>query len=301
MRFTRSFAATLVLIATLMLWSGNWIVARAVRNDIAPGIATLGRLAIVLAILVPFAATGLRNKLPFLERRDWLVLLALGFTGGGLHLGLQWLGLHYTTATSGILYLSTAPIFILLMAAPLAAERIAARQWLGVAMSFCGVAIIATQGNFSSVSFNVGDLMALAAMVMWAGYTVFLRVRRDTLSTIELLVIVCAFGVVFMAPWVAWELLFNPKLDLNKAGALGVLYSAIGSLLLAYAGWSYVVRRLGAARAGATMHLMPAFGVLLAALFLGEYPRWFHFGGIALILAGVALSTLKASSASSSR
>src|SRR5918999_3761264 len=105
MRFTRSFAATLVLIATLMLWSGNWIVARAVRNEIAPGIATLGRLAIVLAILVPFAATGLRNKLPFLERRDWLVLLALGFTGGGLHLGLQWLRVHYTTAATRLPFL----------------------------------------------------------------------------------------------------------------------------------------------------------------------------------------------------
>lgn len=293
------FTAWLVLIATLMLWSGNWIVARAVRNDIAPGIATVGRLAIVLAILVPFAAAGLRKKLPLLELRDWLVLLALGFTGGGLHLALQWLGLHYTTATSGILYLSTSPIFILLMAAPVAGERIAPRQWTGVAMSFCGVAIIATQGNFKSISFNIGDLMALASMMMWAGYTVFLRVRRDTLSTIELLVMVCAFGAMFMAPWVAWEALFNPKLALNLAGSLGVLYSAIGSLLLAYAGWSYVVTRLGAARAGATMHLMPAFGVLLAALFLGEYPRWFHFAGIALILAGVALSSLKASSASS--
>jgi drug/metabolite transporter (DMT)-like permease len=295
------FTAWLVLIATLMLWSGNWIVARAVRNDIAPGIATVGRLAIVLAILVPFAAAGLRKKLPLLETRDWLVLLALGFTGGGLHLALQWLALHYTTATSGILYLSTSPIFILLMAAPLARERIGARQWIGVAMSFCGVAIIATQGNFKSIGFNVGDLMALASMAMWAGYTVFLRVRRDALSTIELLVMVCAFGVLFMAPWVAWETLFNPRLNLNLAGCLAVLYSAIGSLLLAYAGWSYVVTRLGAARAGATMHLMPAFGVLLAALFLGEYPRWFHFAGIALILAGVALSSLKASSASNTR
>src|SRR5687767_9948839 len=295
------FTAWLVLIATLMLWSGNWIVARAVRNDIAPGIATVGRLAIVLAILVPFAFAGLREKLSGLTSKDWKILAALGFTGGGLHLALQWLGLHYTTATSGILYLSTSPIFILLMAAPVAGERIVPRQWIGVAMSFCGVAIIATQGNFQSVRFNSGDLMALASMMMWAGYTVFLRIRRDTLSTIELLVMVCASGMVFMAPWVAWEVLFNPKLNLNQAGSLAVLYSAIGSLLLAYAGWSYVVTRLGAARAGATMHLMPAFGVLLAALFLGEYPRWFHFAGIALILAGVALSTLKASSASSSR
>ena len=41
----------LVLLATLLLWSGNWIVARAVRDDIAPGMATLGRLAVVLLIV----------------------------------------------------------------------------------------------------------------------------------------------------------------------------------------------------------------------------------------------------------
>ena len=69
-----------------------------------------------------------------------------------------------------------------------------------------------------------------------------------------------------------------------------ILYSAIGSLLIAYAGWSYVVARLGAARAGVTLHLMPAFGVVLSAIFLGEYPLWYHFAGIALILAGVALA-----------
>jgi drug/metabolite transporter (DMT)-like permease len=294
------FTAWIVLIATLMLWSGNWIVARAVREEIAPGIATVGRLVIVLALLVPFAFGGLRQKLPRLTRRDWKVLAALGFTGGGLHLGLQWLGLHYTTATSGILYLSMSPIFILVMAAPLG-ERIGPRQSAGVAVSFCGVYLIATQGRPAVPSFNIGDMMALASMMMWAGYTVLLRVRRDSLSTIELLVMVCAFGLFFMTPWLAFEILLQAKVELTPAGTLGVLYSAIGSLLLAYAGWSYVVRRLGAARAGVTMHLMPAMGVALAAIFLGEYPRWFHFAGIALILAGVALSSFRASSPSSTR
>ena len=294
------FTAWIVLFATLMLWSGNWIVARAVREEIAPGLATVGRLAIVLGILAPFALDGLRHRLPVLARRDWRVLAALGFTGGGLHLALQWLGLHYTTATSGVLYLSMSPVFILVMAAPLG-ERIGPRQWTGVAVSFCGVYLIATQGRLAVPSFNVGDMMALASMMMWAGYTVLLRVRRDPLNTIELLVMVCVFGVVFMLPWVGWELVHNPRVELTLPGALAVLYSAIGSLLLAYAGWSYVVRRLGAARAGVTMHLMPAMGVALAAVFLGEHPSWFHFAGIALILAGVALSSFRASSASSSR
>jgi drug/metabolite transporter (DMT)-like permease len=289
------FTAWLVLLATLALWSGNWIVARAVRDDIAPGIATVGRLIIVLLILLPFAARGLSAKLPALSQRDWKVLAALGFTGGGLHLGLQWLGLHYTTATSGILYLSMSPIFILILAAPLG-ERIGARQWLGVAVSFCGVYLIATQGRPAVPSFNIGDMMALASMLMWAGYTVLLRVRRDSLSTIELLVLVCAFGLVFMLPWVTYEIATQATPRLSSWGFLAVLYSAIGSLLLAYAGWSYVVRRLGAARAGVTLHVMPAMGVGFAALFLGEYPRWFHFAGIVLILAGV-----RASLASSSR
>ena len=294
------FAVWMVLVATLMLWSGNWIVARAVREEIAPGIATVGRLIIVLAILAPFTLNSLRHKLRTLARRDWWILAALGFTGGGLHLGLQWLGLHYTTATSGVLYLSMSPIFILVMAAPLG-ERIGPRQWAGVAISFCGVSLIATQGRPAVPSFNVGDMMALASMMMWAGYTVLLRVRRDSLNTIELLVMVCAFGLAFMAPWLAFEILNEAKVELTPAGMLGVLYSAIGSLLLAYAGWSYVVRRLGAARAGVTMHLMPAMGVALAALFLGEYPSWFHFAGIALILTGVALSSFRASSAASNR
>ena len=81
-----------VLIATLLLWSGNWIVARAVREDISPGLATVGRLVVVLAILVPFAWRGLAAKLPQLRRRDWLIIGGLGFAGGGPHLALQWLG-----------------------------------------------------------------------------------------------------------------------------------------------------------------------------------------------------------------
>ena len=288
------FTAWLVLAATLLLWSGNWIVARAVRDDISPGLATAGRLVIVAAILLPFAWRGLAAKLPALSRREWKVLWLLGFSGGGLHLALQWLGLHYTTATSATLYLSTAPIFILLLAAPLLGERIAARQWAGVAVSFAGVALIGMQGRLLQPSFNVGDLCALASMAMWGSYTVFLRMRRDALDIVEFLTLVCLLGLALMTPWVSVEFLLGATLKLTAAGAAAVLYSAIGSLLLAYAGWSYVVKRMGAARAGATMHLMPAIAVGLAALFLGEYPVWYHFAGVALILVGVALASLRA-------
>lgn len=293
MRFTSAFSTWLILLATLLLWSANWIVARAVREDITPGIATAGRVLVVLAILLPFTLKGLRQKLPALSRSEWAILAALGFTGGGPHMAVQWLGLHYTTATSAILYLSSTPIFILLFALPLG-ERIALRRWIGVSISLCGVATIATQGTLarlSSLSFNIGDMMALASMMVFAGYTVLLRVRRFALDIVELLVMVCSFGLLFMLPWIAVELAVGTDMRVNAAGALAVLYSAVCSQLLAYLGWSHVVMRMGAGLAGVTMHLMPAMGVGLAALFLREYPAWFHFAGIALILAGVALSS----------
>lgn len=295
MRFTLRFTSWLVLLATLLMWSGNWIVARAVREDIAPGIATAGRLVLVLAILLPFTLKGLLAKLPALSRSDWALLAALGLTGGGVNMALQWLGLHYTTATSGILYLSATPIFILLFALPLG-ERIGAVQFAGVAISFLGVATIAAQGDparLASLSFNIGDMMALGSMVIFGAYTVLLRVRRFALDIVELLTMVCGLGLLFMLPWVAWELAVGANLRINPAGALAILYSAVCSQLLAYLGWSHVVMRLGAGLAGVTLHLMPAMGVMLSALFLREYPGGFHFFGIALILAGVALSSGK--------
>jgi drug/metabolite transporter (DMT)-like permease len=266
-------------------------VARAVREEISPGIATLLRQLVALPALLPLVLVGLLPKLRQLSARDWTILAALGFFGGGIHLALQWLAMHYTTAASGMLFLSTSPIFTLLLAIPLG-ERIGPRQWLGVAVSFAGVFLIATQGDVSRLSFNTGDLLACLSMAMWAAYTVLLRVRRDPLRVIELLTMVCAFGLLSVLPWAAWEYAAGATVALSANGVMAVLYSAFGSLLLAYAGWSYVVTRLGAARAGATMHLMPAMGIVLSAIFLREYPLWYHFVGIALILAGVAMTTL---------
>jgi drug/metabolite transporter (DMT)-like permease len=278
-----------VLAATLLLWSGNWIVARAVRDDISPGIATAGRLVVVLLLLLPFTFSGLKGKYGQLQGKT--VLLAIGFFGGGLHLAFQWLGLHYTTATSATLYLSTAPIFILLLARPFLGERIAARQWIGVTISFCGVALIGTQGELSLVSFNVGDALALLSMFFWGSYTVLLRMRTDNLDTPEFLTVLCGLGLAIMLPWVGWELMNEAKTNLSPVGAVAVLYSAVASLLLAGWGWAYVVKRIGAARAGVSMHLMPGIAAVLSMVFLHEYPSWYHGAGIALILAGVALSS----------
>jgi drug/metabolite transporter (DMT)-like permease len=209
---------------------------------------------------------------------------------------MQWLALHYTTATSATLFVSTAPIFILLLAGVFLGERVAPLQWLGVAVSFSGIAVIASAGELralASLSLNRGDLLAVASMLLFAAYTVTLKRWNDALPILQFLLVISCIGAVALLPWVAWELAHDVHARLTPTGILAFLYSGIGSFLLSYLGWSYAVRRLGAARAGAWMHLMPAFAVALAALFLGEYPRWYHFAGIGLIIGGVSLATVR--------
>jgi drug/metabolite transporter (DMT)-like permease len=297
-------AAYFAVVAALALWAGNWIVARAVRDDISPGLITSGRVVLVMATLAPLALPGLAARLRAFAARDWAVLAALGLFGGGSHNALQYLGLQSTTATNGTLFFSLSPVTIMVLAGVMLGERVRAMQWLGVAVSFAGVLIIALRGEaeaLASLSFNPGDIFCFVSMIMWSGYTICLRLQRAALEPIQLLFMVCAFGLLTLLPWLAWDLAHDPRAQFNLNGTLAMLYSAFASVILAYAGWNYAVARLGAARVGGFSHLLPAFGVIFAALFLREYPAWYHFVGIALIFGGIALSALRASSASSSR
>jgi len=297
-------AAYFAVISALALWAGNWIVARAVRDDIAPALITTGRIVLVMLCLAPFALPGLRARLRAFGARDWTVLAGLGVFGGGLHNAMQYLGLQYTTATNGTLFFSLSPVTIMVLAGLVLAERVRTMQWIGVAVSLVGVMVIALRGDpeaLRTLSFNPGDILCFVSMIFWSGYTICLRLQRTALSPIQLLFMVCALGVVTLVPWLAWDLAYDPRAHFNWRGTAALLYSAFCSVILAYAGWNYAVSRLGAARTGGFSHLLPAFGVVFSAIFLGEYPLWYHFAGIVLIVAGIALSSLKASSVSSNR
>src|SRR3954467_1922966 len=109
MHFARSSAYGALLL-TVLLWSGNWIVGRAVRNDMSPALATLGRVAIVLICVAPFALRGLRERLRALSAEEWRIVLIAGVAGGGPHLAMQWLALPSTTPTRGAPTVSDAPV-----------------------------------------------------------------------------------------------------------------------------------------------------------------------------------------------
>lgn len=243
-------------------------------------------------MLAPFALRGLRGKAPLLRQHAG-ILLILAFTGTALFHSLVYLGLRTTTAVNGVLMNSSIPLFIVLCAWLLEGERVRPRQLAGVLVSLAGIAIIVSRGEparLAALEFQPGDAWVLLAMPVWGVYSVLLRRRPAGLGGIEFLFVISLAGTLMLAPGaVAMNLRGIAVPTAAEAGA--VLYIAVGTSVLAYICWNRGVATVGANVAGFTLHLLPAFGTLLAILFLGERFAAFHAAGIAAILAGVVIAT----------
>ncbi|MDZ7622245.1 MAG: DMT family transporter, partial [Candidatus Competibacteraceae bacterium] len=99
-------------------------------------------------------------------------------------------------------------------------------------------------------------------------------------------------AVVLLRSFYGWDLAHERFVAVNAATVASIGYLALFPSILAYIFWNRAVAELGANRAGQFLHLMPAFGAVLAMLFLGERLYGFHAAGIGFIAAGIYLATV---------
>jgi len=166
---SRTTAFTLLALASL-LWSGNWIAGRALRDAYDPVALNFFRWAVAAAILAPFAVPGLAGKGALLRRHAGL-LLVLAFAGVALFQSLVYLGLRTTTAINAVLINSSAPLFMLLCSWALERERPTPRQAAGMLISLAGILVILSRGelaNLLSLEVHAGDAWIVLAMPVWA-------------------------------------------------------------------------------------------------------------------------------------
>jgi drug/metabolite transporter (DMT)-like permease len=283
----------LLLATASLLWAGNWIVGRAIRDSIPPVALTFWRWGIAALLLAPVALPRLRGKGALLQRH-WRVLLLLGLTGVALFQGLIYTGLRFTTSVNGVLMNSASPLFILLVAWALDRERVTPRQMAGVALSFLGILVIMNRGDVATLAnfrFNPGDLVILLAMPTWGLYSVLVRRRPADLDPPTLIFVISLIGVIVLAPAYAVESVFFAPPRLTGSAVAAVLYVACFASIGAYLCWNRGVELVGPNNAGFTIHLLPAFGTVLAVVALHEDVHPFHAIGIATILFGVWLAT----------
>lgn len=294
---SRLQAFALLALANL-LWSGNWVAGRALREAFDPVTLNFWRWVIATVVLAPFALRGLRGK-GALIRRHAGILLLLALSGVAAFHSLVYLGLRTTTAVNAVLLNSSMPLFMLLCSWIIERERAAPRQIAGMLLSLAGILVILSRGEPASLlqlELHAGDFWILFAMPIWGIYSVLLKRRPAELGGLEFLFVISAAGVLMLAPAATTLALQAAPRWPGEAAALGVVYIGLGASVLAFICWNRGVSIVGANAAGFSVHLLPAFGTVLAILFLGEAFAGFHAAGIATILAGVLLATRPTSS-----
>lgn len=283
--------APLLLSLTALFWAGNFVVGRGMHESIPPLTMATLRWTIAATLFFPFAYKQLK--------RDWTtikanlpILFLLGTAGVGSFNSLAYIGLNHTTALNGLIIQSAGPILIMLTALILFGERIALRQLVGVLISLIGVVVIvskAAPANLLAMALNKGDLWILAAMSVWALYTVLLRKRPD-IHPLSFTAMTFIIGAAVNIPLFLWEHFTIRQIQITQGSLLTIAYISVFPSILSYLFYNRGVSLIGGSKAGTFLHLVPLFGSALAVLFLGEQPHLYHALGFGMILIGVTVA-----------
>ncbi len=275
----------LVNVATIT-WSTNMILGRYLRDDIGP--VTLASSRFFVASLL--FAILLRRRPPedrSLGRDRWL-LVGMAFSGVALFSPTLYLGLRFTTAVNSTLISGLGPLITGILAALLIQEPMSRRQLGGAIAGLVGVAILISGGSVTfwrTMEVNVGDLITLVAVALWALYSVLGRRVMRHRSALSATAFSAFLSLPFLLPAALWERQVLP-MNLGPQLLPFILYIAIAPTVIGFVSWNEGVRRLGSSGAMMFMNTLPLYGALFGYLLLNEPVGPAHLVGGALIIGG---------------
>lgn len=283
-----------LLLGMVVVWGLNFTVVKTALGEFLPLAFT--SLRFVMASVLMVAAVrfmGLQLRLPMSDLRR---IALLGLVGTGLYQPLFIFGIERTTAGNSSLILASVPVLVAVENHLLKLERLSAKAWTGVVLSFTGLLLVIL-GSSRGLSLEwksvAGDLMTLGAAICWATYTVM---SRPLLRKYPPLTVTTLSHIAGSIPLVLLALPSFAAQDwagVSASGWAGLAYSGILGIGLAYIIWNTGVQRLGGARTSVYSNLVPVVAALAAAIFLGERFTVLQALGAAVIFAGIALTRAK--------
>lgn len=281
--------AELAVLGVMVLWAANFIVVKAANAQIPPvGFALLrfGAAALVLLVILRWREGGIG-----LPRRDLLPLLALGGLGFGIYQILWATALQEIAAGDSALIIGATPVLVALFAVVAGSDTLTPLKLAGALISFAGVGLVIAGGTGLTLGATlVGDLLTLLAAICWAGYTAFAAPFLHRVSPLRTTAWAMVGGTLVLLP-VGLLQLGAADLGAVEAGSwLGLAYSALLPAGIANVIVFQAVRLVGPTRITAFQFLVPAFAVVIAAIFLAEPIHAGQVVGGAVIVAGVWLT-----------
>jgi drug/metabolite transporter (DMT)-like permease len=278
----------LIVVALCLSWGFNQVAIKLAIPEIAPLIQSAIR-STVAAVIVALAAR-LRGR-PLLERDGTLTPGLIAGLLFGIEFVLIYRGLLWTTATRAVLFIYLAPFLVALGARWfLPGDRLNLLQWIGLALSFAGVAVAFGLPTPAVDSRQMwGDVMMVAAAAAWAATTLVIKASALNRISAEKTML---YQLVVSAPLCAvGAFIFGERLTgLPSALALGSLaYQTIWVVSFTFVVWFALVVRYSASRLSAFTFLTPLFGVAAGHLVLGEPLTPAFAAAVTLVAAGLIM------------
>ena len=288
--------AYLLLVLTTLFWSGNFIVGKAASiHNIPPFSLNFYRWLFAGLILLPFTLKEIVKKKNYILKNIGFFII-LGISSITIFNSAVYYSLYYMQVISGVLMISTIPVWIMFISSILGIEKTNKFQIIGVILSLIGVLFIITKLDLNLVKnldFNKGDLIMASGMFAWALYSALLKKKTYEITQITLLEVVIIIGLLFLVPIYIIEMNLGNPLIVNKPFILTLSYVVLFPGLASFFFWIKGISIIGANRAGVFLHLMPIFGSLMAIILFEEKFMSYHFLGAIFIIAGITLSNKK--------
>ena len=276
-----------MLIALALLWGASFLFIKVAVGELTPATLITGRLglaALTLALLVPFMVGTGETVRQFRDNAWWLLVVALVNTAIPFWL-LSWGETRIDSGLASIIQASV-PIFNALIAfAAFREVRVTGAPLVGVAIGFVGVALLVGAQPEGKV------LGALAVVGMAFCYGVGGLLTGRYLKPVRPVVVAFASTAIATLVWLPVGVAEAPSQMPGWKTIGSVVALGIPGTALAYLLFFGLVTGAGAAYTSLVTYLIPPIALAYGAIFLDERFGAYAFGGLALILAGVALGT----------
>nr|WP_249142095.1 DMT family transporter [Bradyrhizobium diazoefficiens] len=282
-----SAGAIALMLMLCLTWGFNQIAVKLVLPDVPPMLQAMIRSMGALPVL--FLVGTLRGVKFFERDGTWKPGVVAGLMFG-IEFVLIYQGIRFTSASRAVVFLYTAPFFVALGSYQILGERLTGTQWLGLGVSFAGVALAigVPQPNVDSYVL-LGDLMIVGGAGLWAATTLVAKSTRLGLAAPEKALgyqVAISVPILGLAAWLFGETITHTPSPLS----LGLMaFQAVWVVGTTFTLWFALVKAYSASKLSAFTFITPLFGVV-GSYFIMHDSLSLTFGAAAvLVIAGLFL------------
>lgn len=278
----------LAALVTILIWGTTFISTKVLLVDFEPIEILFFRFIMgFLALLVVYP-----SRMQGTTKQQEATFAAAGLCGVCLYYLLENIALTYTMASNVGVIISIAPFFTAMLTHLFTKEeKLRANFFIGFVVAMVGICLISFNGAQMRLN-PIGDLLAVAAAVVWACYSVLTRkISGFGYHTVQTTRRVFAYGIVFMIPALfLFDFRIGAERFANPIYLGNLIFLGLGASALCFVTWNMAVKILGAVKTSIYIYLVPVITVITSALILQEHITVMSGTGTVLALIGLFLS-----------